>query len=129
MIEKMEKVPPKIRVLITVSSIIIILAVVIFISNDLFRARKAKFISSVEDTLSMYGNSIDHYSIDYAYVGVYVNSRQWNNTSEETKDAFMKEVYALVRIDAINADNLKGNVITLAFYDGKERVSLYQIKE
>ena len=129
MIEKMEKVPPKVRVLITLSSIIIVLAVVIFIKNDLFRERKAKFISSVENTLSMYGDSIDHSYIDYAYVGVYVNSRKWENTSEATKDEFMKEVYALIRMNAINADNLKGNVITLSFYDGDRRVGLYQITE
>ena len=129
MIKKMEQIPPKIRILITVASIIIIFACFSYIKNYGWKEKRAEFVKSAEETLNMYGDNIDHYRVDYAYVGVYVNSRKWSNTSEATKDEFMKEVYALIRMNAINADNLKGNVITLSFYDGDRRVGLYQITE
>lgn len=129
MIKKFERIPPRVRVLITFASIIIILACIVSIMNHTWRDKRDRFIHSAEETLDMYGDSIDSCRIDNTYVGVYVNSRKWNNTSEETKDAFIKEVYALIRMDAINANYLKGNVITLSFYNGNDRIALYNITE
>ncbi len=129
MIRKIEQLPPRTRILITVFSIIIIIVCIFFISNETWRHKRDKFVRSAHETLDMYGDSIDSCRIDNTYVGVYVNGRKWNNTSEETKDAFIKEVYALIRMDAINANYLKGNVITLSFYNGNDRIALYSITE
>lgn len=129
MIKKVEQIPPKIRVLITFASIIIIFACFIYIKDYGWKERRAAFVQSAEETLNMYGDSIDHTYITHAYVGVYVNSRKWNNTSDDTKDAFMKEVYALLHMDAINSGIFKDNTIILSFYNGDDRIAMYEIKE
>ena len=128
MIEKIEKIPPKKRALILAICIIIIVGVYIAISGNEQRKKNTAFKNSAAETLNLYGDTIDHYNIDTGYVGVYVNPKKWAQVSEESKKDFYNEVYALLRINAIQSQTIDYQP-TLAFYCDNERVAMYIIRE
>lgn len=89
---------------------------------------QAEFEQDVRNSLSAY-RDIDHIVVDDKYVGVYVNKDTWNNSSKDIQDQFVKEIYALVRIEALQ-NNLLEDGITLSFYTSdREDIGLYLIKE
>lgn len=89
---------------------------------------QAEFEQDVRNSLSAY-RDIDHIVVDDKYVGVYVDKDSWNNSSKDIQDQFVKEIYALVRIEALQ-NNLLEDGITLSFYTSdREDIGLYLIKE
>lgn len=89
---------------------------------------QAEFEQDVRNSLSAY-RDIDHIVVDDKYVGVYVDKDTWNNSSKDIQDQFVKEIYALVRIEALQ-NNLLEDGITLSFYTSdREDIGLYLIKE
>ena len=128
MIEKIEKISPKKRALITVVCILIILGVIFSITGNEHRKKVKAFDKAAAETLDLYGDTIESYHIKSLYVRVNVNTQKFASVSEEQQKAFYQEVYALLRVNAVTTGVLE-DVVTLSFYSGDNRLALYSISE
>ena len=72
-----------------------------------------KFAESAGKTLSMYENI--KYFINKNTVNVVIDLDSWNATADSDRKDFMNEIFALVRIDAINSGILQYSNVDLTF--------------
>jgi len=120
---------------ISLISIIVIVFAVSWIAcsasnkkNAEFKQKEAAFQESLADSLKFYENNLDHYTADANYVGIYVKADLWKKADEENRDQFIKEVYALVRMDALNSGLLEDRYIVLSFYTSdREEITQFNV--
>ena len=111
---------------------IIILCIVIGIAAKSIGEIEAEgdYTIAVHQNLKPYGDVITDIYIDNGYVGLYIDAKRWNATSEETQKQFLNEVYVLVRMAAITSKITKYHSCLLGVYDSNfNKIALYDIKE
>ena len=91
-------------------------------------AVQALFKQKVEKTLNMYDDI--KYFIDGEDVTVIIDVLVWNNTKMKDQDAFMNEIYSLVRIDAIESGILdQGNAKLFFMTSDYKNTHYYKIEK
>ena len=136
-VEKIEKILPKKRIMITSISLIVIVLALGWIAcsasnkkHNEYKQREAAFQESLADSLKFYENNLDHYYTDGNYVGIYVKTDLWQKADKANQEQFINEVYALVRMDGINSGLLDDRYIVLTFYTSdKKQIAQYNINK
>lgn len=84
------------------------------------------FTQEMTENLKLYGSTIDHYSVDGSYVGVYVDTKLWNNSPTDLQQTFIKEICGFTRVAAVNH---KIKYVTVAIYTAdREQIGIYNIE-
>lgn len=73
----------------------------------------AKFEEEAKETLDLYDGI--KYSVNKWTVAVVIDLDKWNATSEEDRNAFMNEIYALLSVDARSSGILSDHAVSISF--------------
>ena len=118
----------------TAAAIIAVLVFVVIawvvLSSVLTSYHKENFKIRVQHTLSTYGDQISNHHVDGTIVIIDVNPVMWRNTDELTRESWMKEIVALIKLDAEDSELLFDSSIRVSFYDNpnsKDSVASYRI--
>ena len=73
----------------------------------------ANFEEKAKETLELYDGI--KYSVNKWTVAVVIDLDKWNATSEEDRNAFMNEIYALLSVDARSSGILSDHAVSISF--------------
>ena len=126
MIEKVEKIPVKVRVITIILFLIITFMCISHIFNSEFEKKEAAFREEVVDTLKMY-SAIEKYDLKRYEINLYIKPSTWEKASPETQKAFLSEVYAMIRMDGITSGYLDETAVMLNYYVGNDFLTCYNV--
>ena len=105
------------KIAIIVSVVVVAIITYFVVSSVLSGYHEENFKIRVQNTLSAYGEQIDGLHIDGTIVIINIDPVLWRNTDEQSRERWMKEIVALIKLDAEESELINDSSIRVAFYD------------